>query len=60
MILACTASVISMNGTSRSNAIKGSPACEAAATSAAGSDPAYRRPSSTARPVTPTPASSVT
>jgi hypothetical protein len=40
MIRACTASVISMNATSRSNAISGSPVRAAAATSAAGSDPA--------------------
>ncbi len=40
MIRACTASVISMNATSRSNAISGSPACSAAVTSAPGSDPA--------------------
>ena len=40
MIRACTASVISMNATSRPNAISGSPACRAAATSASGSDPA--------------------
>ena len=40
MIRACTASVISMNATSRSNAISGSLARPASATSAAGSDPA--------------------
>ena len=58
MILACTASVISTNGTSRSKAISVSPLSAAARTRAEGRDPTYRRPSSTARALTPAPARS--
>ncbi len=54
MIRACTASVISTNGTSWPNTISGSRCDSAAAAKLAGSPPVYRRPSSTASPATPT------
>ena len=60
MIRACTASVIAMKGTSRSNTISGSPSSAAAAAKPAGRPSVYRRPSSTASALTPTPASSDT
>ena len=60
MILVCTASVISTNGTSRPNAMSGSPCDSAAATKLAGNPPVYRRPSSTASAATPTEARSAT
>jgi hypothetical protein len=60
MIRACTASVISTNGTSRSNAISGTPRASASDTRAEGSDDTYRCPSSTASPATPAPASPLT
>ena len=55
MIRACTASVISTNGTSRSKAISVSPLSAAARTRTPGSAPTYRRPSSTASALTPVP-----
>ena len=59
MIIACTVSVISTNGTSRRKAINGTPCSWAASTSAPGRR-SYRRPSSTASPLTSAAARSAT
>lgn len=56
----CTASVISTNRVSRCRQTTGTPAWRAASTSASGSRRRYLRPSSTAIPLTPASARSVT